>query len=96
MSWRAFYMLGESKLTVSVPQLAGLVRCASNLAQSGFDSPRNLLPAGCSGRTNKKGTLMCALFCISAAMENRTPIFSLATRRFTTKLWPQYLLEYHI
>ena len=29
---------------------------------------------------------------LCAARENRTPIFSLATRRFTTKLWPHIQL----
>ena len=65
----------DSVPTEPVPQLAGLGRFASNPTQSGFESSRNLLPAGCFGSTNEKGRhfLWRTLFHIGGPEKIRTP-----------------------
>ncbi len=66
---------GGLNLTGSVPVVARLLRFAHNLAGNSFDSPRNLLLAGYSGCSNKKGTLACAfLYSCSQGESNSRPI----------------------
>ncbi len=91
ISYQFVYGREESKLTVSVPQLAGLVRFASNPAQSGFDSSRKCVWALPSLRTaaTEKPPLRAAFHVGCAGEKNRTPNYCLEGSRFTTKLRPQ-------
>lgn len=84
---------GESKLTVSVHLFDILLRVNSHNISKGLRFMLLLHPQKLrfSCPQSKKDPLR--VFFLGAARENRTPIFSLATRRFTTKLWPHLLLE---